>query len=359
MEFEEFRERLMEDLRDNLQHKTGNEFTVEANHVKKLQNADYDGIVIRPEGEAVGVNLDAQELFKALENGKSYDEVLEHATDIVAHGFENQPSFDISEFSNYDVMKEKLAIQVVSTERNAEMLEKIPHKEVEDMSMVCRFVVGNNENEMGTILVTNDMLNNYGITGEQLFTDAAKYAPELRPSEIKGMADVLAEMMGVDVSELSETMGMPESPEIPMYVASTHDKTNGAGIIGYPGFMDMAAEKVGGDFFLLPSSVHEVLLVPDDGKTDFRQLENMVREVNSTQVELKDQLSDNVYHYDSKEKVFELAEKFDSRKKERTSEKGDKEKASVLKELDSGKKEIAGQPREKTPKAHKKEDPSL
>lgn len=359
MDFEEFRERLMEDLKDSLQDRTGKEYTADANHVKKLQNADYDGIVIRPEGEQVGVNLDAQMLFAAYEFGKSYDEVVEQATNIVAEGFENQPSFSVEDFSNYDVMKEKLAIQVVSTERNTEMLEKIPHKEVEDMSMVCRFVVGNNENEMGTVLVTNQMLESYGITGEQLFNDAAKYAPELRPSEIKGMADVLAEMMGVDVSELGETMGMPESPELPMYVASTHDKMNGAGIIGYPGFMDMASEKVGGDFFLLPSSVHEVLLIPDDGKTDYRNLESMVREVNATQVELKDQLSDNVYHYDSKEKVFELAEKFDARKKERTSEKGDKEKGSVLKDLDSKKKEISDKPKDKAPKAHKKEDMSL
>ena len=95
MDFEEFRERLMEDLKDNLQHKTGKEFTAEANHVKKLQDAGYDGIVIRPEGESVGVTLDAQEMFKALENGKSYDEVMEHATEIAVHGFENQPAFNI------------------------------------------------------------------------------------------------------------------------------------------------------------------------------------------------------------------------------------------------------------------------
>ena len=63
MDFEEFRERLMEDLKDSLQDRTGKEYTADANHVKKLQNADYDGIVIRPEGEQVGVNLDAQMLY--------------------------------------------------------------------------------------------------------------------------------------------------------------------------------------------------------------------------------------------------------------------------------------------------------
>lgn len=166
---------------------------------------------------------------------------------MVTDGFDHQPNFNIEEFSNYDVMKEKLAIQVVSTERNAEMLENIPHKEVEDMSLVCRFIVGDTDFGMGSILVNNDMLQNYGITTEQLFADAAKYAPELRPSEIMSIADVLAQMMGIDVSELNDQMGVPGNPDIPMYVASTHDKSNGAGIIAYPGFMEMAAEKIGGE----------------------------------------------------------------------------------------------------------------
>ena len=38
MNFEEFRERLMEDLKDSLQDRTGKEYTADANHVKKLQN---------------------------------------------------------------------------------------------------------------------------------------------------------------------------------------------------------------------------------------------------------------------------------------------------------------------------------
>ena len=60
-------------------------------------------------------------------------------------------------------------------ERNAEMLEKIPHKEIEDMAVVCRLVVGNDETTgLGTILINNDMLQNFGITEEQLFADAAR-----------------------------------------------------------------------------------------------------------------------------------------------------------------------------------------
>ena len=356
MDFEEFREKLMEDLAQDLYENTGAEYTVEPTSVNKLQNAGYEGIVIRPEDAAVGINIDAQSLFKDYENGKPYEEVFSDAYRMIADGFDHQPNFNIEEFSNYDAMKEKLAIQVVSTERNAEMLEKIPHKEVEDMSLVCRFIVGDTAFGQGSILVNNDMLQNYGITSDQLFADAAKYAPELRPSEIMSIADVLAQMMGIDVSELNDQMGVPGNPDIPMYVASTHDKSNGAGIIAYPGFMEMAAEKIGGDFFVLPSSVHEVILVPDNGTGDFHELEAMVQEVNATQVDPKDQLSDKVYHYDSKDKVFELAEKFDARKKEKDRAE---EKGSVLKELDSSKKDIADASKDRHSRMPKKDEASL
>jgi hypothetical protein len=80
--------------------------------------------------------------------------------------------------------------------------------------------------------------------------------------------------------------------------------------------MDQAAEKLGGSFYILPSSIHEILLVKDNGQFDRASLEKMVREVNATQVAPEDKLTDSVYHYDSKNKVFELGEKFVERQKE-------------------------------------------
>ena len=78
--------------------------------------------------------------------------------------------------------------------------------------------------------------------------------------------------------------------------------------------MEQAAEQVGGDFFVLPSSIHEVLMIPDDGKADYRELEAMVQSINETQVAPADRLSDHVYHYDQKDRVFELADKTAARK---------------------------------------------
>ena len=111
--------------------------------------------------------------------------------------------------------------------------------------------------------------------------------------------------------------------------------------------MDQAAERLGGDFFVLPSSIHEVLLVKDDGNASLPELKNMVEEVNATQVAPEEKLTDSVYHYDSKEHVFELAEKFEARQKAKeadiSSEK--EEKTSVLGELKAKKDEVAKQPK--------------
>ena len=111
--------------------------------------------------------------------------------------------------------------------------------------------------------------------------------------------------------------------------------------------MDQAAERVGGDFFILPSSIHEVLIVPDNGNMSLSDLEAMVKEVNATQVAPEDKLTDSVYHYDSQAKVFELGEKFVERqsKKEAGIEAEASEKGSVLDELKAKKEEVAQQPK--------------
>ena len=143
-----------------------------------------------------------------------------------------------------------------------------------------------------------------------------------------------------------------------MYVASVPDKTHGAGVLAYQDFMDQAAERAGGDFFILPSSIHEVLIVPDNGRMDLQSLENMVKEVNATQVQPSEKLTDSVYHYDSKEKVFELGEKFVQRqalkKHERTDDKeaGEKtsgDKRSVMDDLKAKKEKAARQPKKEAP----------
>ena len=100
----------------------------------------------------------------------------------------------------------------------------------------------------------------------------------------------------------------------PMWVATVDDGQHGAGVIQYPGFLDQAAERLGGDFYVLPSSIHEVLLIADDGSMELSYLEETVRSINEADVAPEDRLSYSVFHYDSEEHIFESARTFEARK---------------------------------------------
>ena len=264
MNFDEFKDQFTEDVKQALKD-AGIDAKVSTNTVNKM-NESYEAMTITPEGSNIGVNVNMEKFFEAYENGTDYDSVVAKAVDVIEGGFANQPTVDVASLTDYDQMKDKLVMEVVSAEANAEMLDKVPHQNIEDMAVVYRFVLDSSDDGRATILVTNQLLDTMGVTPEQLHADAMENAPELKPAVIKGMSEVMAEMMGMSPEELA-MMGMPTDPaDEQMFVATVPAKVHGAGIIAYQDFMDQASDRIGGgDFFILPSSIHEVLIVPDNG----------------------------------------------------------------------------------------------
>ncbi len=343
MNNEEFKNEFVEALKENLSER-GNDVDVKVSTVEKM-NQSYEAITITPEGSNIGMNMNLEVFAEAYESGVPFNEIVEQVTNKVEAHLADMPTFDVQSLTDYEQMKDKLAMEVVAADRNADLLAKVPHQEMEDMAVVYRFVMESDENGRASILVSNDLLDKMGVTPEQLHADALENAPELRPAVIKGMSEVMMDMMGEDAHEM---FGIDEFPQDEMmYVATVPDKISGAGVIAYQEFMDQAAEKLGGDFYILPSSIHEVLLVKDDGAVNFNDLKSMVEDVNATQVAPEEKLTDSVYHYDSKEHIFELAEKFEARQQAKeadiSSEK--EEKGSVLGDLKAKKDEAAKQPK--------------
>lgn len=125
MDFDNFKEQFTEDVGKAL-YDRGIDAAVTTYTVEKM-NESYEALTITPEGSHVGVNLNMDRFFEAYENGVSYDEVLSKATDVADQGIKESPAVDIASLTNYDIMKEKLAMEVVSIEANAELLGKIPH----------------------------------------------------------------------------------------------------------------------------------------------------------------------------------------------------------------------------------------
>ena len=346
-DYQEFKDSFKDLVEKTFEDKGIHDVEVENRLVDKV-NETYDSFTVKHTGSDVGVNISVTEAYAAYANDEADAKTIANAmVDRTVEALLNAPTISngINDIQNYDVMKNKLVMEVVSSETNAELLETIPHKDIEDMAVIYRFDVKDMVGEGATVIVTNKMLENYGITPEQLHEDAVKNAPEIRPIVIQGMAEVLAKQMGVEDLDMLGLNIPPEQEQI--FVASVPDNVHGAGILAYEDFMDKASERVGNQsFFILPSSIHELLIVPDNGMMDLHSLEQMVKEVNATTVDPSEKLTDNVYHYDAKDKIFELGGKFVERQeaKEKGSVKEAGEKKSLLGELKAAKEEASKHP---------------
>ena len=299
MNFDEF----LEAARDRIKELVI-EADVKVQAVDKLQGESYVGIAVRPEhaSAAVTFNLNAAyDRYQADESQK--DAILNKIAADAKQVSSAIPAFEVSSITDYETVKDHLTMQVVPVEPNKEMLEGIPHKTIEDIAVVYRVEIPGSADGTATTLVTNQLLSEYGITPGQLHRDALEAQVANHPPVLKNMSEIMAEMSG----------GMMDMPESPMWVATVEGGMNGASVTQIPGFLEESAEKLGGDFFVLPSSIHEVLFIRDDGSFEREQLESMVRGVNATEVSEADFLSDSVYHYDSEEHIFEKAVTFESR----------------------------------------------
>ena len=346
MDYEQFKSDFTEAIKE-ASYERGMALNFTEQTVEKV-NTTYDALTVMPEGSNVGMNINIQNFYENCENGASFEEAVSRAMGMIEQGLDNAPQFNLEAFENYDLLKEKLSMEVIGIAGNESILDRVPHHNMEDMAVVYRYVVDDSPDRGATVLITNDMVERFGITPEQLHEDALNNAPDFRPAVVKGMTEVMFDMMGPEAAAMGIPMVEPED-EL-MFVATTPDKNHGAGVIAYQDFMDQAAEKLGGDFFILPSSIHEVLLVKDDGSKTYQDLEAMVKEVNETQLSPEEKLTDNVYHYDSKDHVFELAQKFEERMQDKAidgSEKG-KEKDSLLSDLAEKKQVAAATPKKET-----------
>ena len=336
MNYETFKQEFAEDIKEKLYERGYDDVRISFNNVEKT-NQNYEAMSVVPEGNNI------ENAFANYEHTDDYAGVLASATMVIADGLDRAPAIDVSALMDYENMKEKLSVEVISADANADLLANVPHDRMEDLAVVYRFVMESSEDGRASILVTNNLMDRMGVSHEQLRSDALENSPEIRPVVIMGMNEVMKEMMGPEVYEM---FGIPDDAEETMYVATVPDKNSGAGVIAYQDFMDQAAERVGGDFFVLPSSINEILLVPDNGDMTADALRDMVKDVNANEVSPEERLSDNVYHYDSKEHVFELAEKYEARQQEKKTEIDEKaeEKGSVLKDLKDKQKEAAAKP---------------
>lgn len=179
-------------------------------------------------------------------------------------------------------------------------IEGVIHDELEDLAIIyCFMKAETGEPKHHIIMIPNDTLNAIGYPEDQIKNQAVANAINKQPIQVSSINSFFSSMYKLD--------------PIPMYVATVSDFQFGAKVLAYPGFFEHAAAVVGGSYYILPSSIHELILLADDGISTVEELQNMVREINQTEVSESDFLSDEVYRYDVNTKKFENASAYYNR----------------------------------------------
>ena len=206
-------------------------------------------------------------------------------------------------FLNYESVQQRIIYKLVNTEKNRELLEDVPHIEFLDLSIVFQCMVAQEEFGTASILIHNVHMKLWDVSVENLYQAAKENTQRLQEYEIKSMADVLCEIMREEDPEmLTEDLAEEFPDSVPMYVLSNKNRVEGAVCILYPDLVRDFAEAIGSSFYIIPSSVHEVLLLPAGHDGESEEIKSMIREINDTQVSTEEILSYSLYFYDREER---------------------------------------------------------
>lgn len=250
-------------------------------------NVKYDGLTFEKPNltNKVSPIIYIQPLYETYKNGISLKEIFDQIVKVIIESFEKSKKIELSNnMKNKDKIKENIVFMLINTDANKEMLVSVPHRKYMDLSIVYRWIISIDEEGIQSTLIDNNLLNMLELDENELFLLASKNTKRLMPPTINTMNEIINSIL----------------------VISNKVKINGAISIIYEDILHNLAERLNSDLYILPSSIHEVIVLSANEFNQLDYLSKMVTEVNNDQVKKNERLSNNVYYYDKKERTMFL-----------------------------------------------------
>lgn len=314
MKQEEFFEKVVNSMKERF----GDEYDVMLKEIVKNNHVMLNGLVIVNKSRNVSPTIYIDIFWDAYRTGISYDRIIDRIEQIYRRDTP-QDSIDMDFFTDFESVRDRICYEIINAKENEELLEDIPHVPFLDLAICFYYAYSNAELGEGTILIHNPHVEMWGIAAEQLMDIAKENTPRIFPWECVSMENIMSEF---DDDEAFQLSGADENSgeggnnikeemdafleNTPMHVLSNSKKMHGSVCLLYPGVIEELAEKYGESLYILPSSIHEVILLADRGKDRVDDLKEMIHVINETQVEPEDILSDSLYYFDRIEKSFKI-----------------------------------------------------
>lgn len=301
MSFEEFTDHILQEICVM----ADGAFQVKKHDVIKNNNVKQAGIAVVKEEADIGPCVYLDEFYREYESdGMKFDEIVDEVYRLILKYEEDMPDVDLSGFRNWEIVHADIYPKLINAEQNKELLEKIPHRNFMDLAVVYYAVARNQAQEdIGTILIYNGHMEIWGQEEENLYQTA------MRNMRAYGEADFVTLESVVKHILRGITLPDEESKDLRsknMYILTNHRRCFGAAEILDKKTLRTIADQIGDRFIVLPSSVHETIVLPPKEEAEYGRLADMVREVNDTQVDVEERLSDHVYVYSRDEEMLKI-----------------------------------------------------
>ena len=282
----------------------------------KNNATERTGLILETPGVNISPTIYLEEFFELYEKGKQMDWIIGDLVELYEE-IRQEKSWDYKRMLSFEGVKDRIIFRLINTEKNKDLLLDVPHKKFLDLSLVFAVLVEADNDGTAVMLIKDLHMRQWKVTKEQLWDAAKENTKRLLPAECFGMNFAVYELLSRSTpgehdreNLLRRTWHIHEELELPekdkMYVLSNKLKNYGAACIAYPYILDMLAGVLKENFYVLPSSVHEVIIVPESSQIRQSELERMVREINETQVPEEEILSNHAYFYYAQEGKLQL-----------------------------------------------------
>lgn len=308
---DEFIEKLVKGLQDH--YKEG--YSVRSSVVQKNNSTIRHGIIVAKDGEMISPSIYVDAMYGEYLEGEPLACILRR---FIAIRDVNQlhNDMDMSFIDDYEQVKGKLGIKIINKDMNKDILKDVPYIDYADLAVVFLVLVEGEEIGSGSILIKNRQMKIWGVDTDTLYEDAVTQMAYRFPAYLRGMLELLEEIYieengNVNTDELRNALMAParenmneiNNKNLQMYVLTNKAKWFGASAIVYPDMLEHLADEMGGAYYLIPSSIHEVIIIPKvKGDAGGECLSRLVKEVNATQLQREEILSDHAYEYIPDEK---------------------------------------------------------
>lgn len=283
MRYEEFKETIKNEMIERL----GEDKRVIITPILKNNGTVYDGLIIMEQHLNISPTIYLNTYYNRFLNGVSMEDII---YDIMDTYHKNKPDkdFDISTFRDFEKTSKNIVFKLVSKEANKVLLEDVPYVEYQDLALIFVCVVSNFKREYATILIHNAHANMWGVDAETLYQIALQNTPNIHPYKFDNL-DYLVQK------------GLSDAEDVPMYLLTNWTKIFGATSMVYPKMLKRIADFLQDNLIIIPSSVHEVLIIPESEALKIYTMEEvneMIVETNETLLDRDEILGDHAYRFD-------------------------------------------------------------